>query len=78
MMGNVLLLPDNQHRVHDGVHGQVPLPPDEPRGRVVHPAKCGDPESGGMDAQFEFLAVAALEDVQLQSHTSGKATTVPR
>ena len=71
MMGNVLLLPADQHEIEDGVHGKVRLTADEPRCRVVRAAECGEKEHTGMNAEFELLAVAAFQDVQVQSHMSG-------
>jgi hypothetical protein len=68
-MGNVLLLPGDQHQVEDRVDRQVRFTTDEPGGRVVGAANRGDCKCSGMNAEFQFLAIAALQDVQVQRHT---------
>lgn len=69
MLGNVFLLPHDQGRIHHGVHRQVPLAANEPCCCVVHAAQGGKRERPGVNAEFELLAVAALQDVEVQAHT---------
>ena len=68
MMGDVLLFPDDQHRIQHGVHSQVRLTTDEPRRCVVRAAEHGDREGAGMNAEFELLAIAAFQDGKVQYH----------
>ena len=68
MMGNVFLLPGDQHRIQHGVHSQMWLTTDEPRRCVVRAAERGDREGTGMNAEFELLALAAFQDGKVQRH----------
>ena len=68
MMGNMFLFPGNQRQIKECVDGQVRLAPDEPRGGVVRAAQRGDRECAGVNTQFQLLAVAALQDVEIQRH----------
>ena len=68
MMGNMFLFPSNQRQIKECVHGQVRLAPDEPCGGVVRAAQRGDREGAGVNTEFQLLAVAAFQDVQIQGH----------
>ena len=68
-MGNVLVFPGDQHQVEDRIDRQVRFTTDEPRGCVVGATNRGDCKCSGMNAEFQFLAIPALQDVQFERHT---------
>src|SRR5262252_9758981 len=62
------LFEGDEGRVKRRVHSKVLFTAAQPGRRVVEPAHRGDGERGRMDAEFQLLAVAALQDLHVQGH----------
>src|SRR5262245_58102979 len=67
-MRDVLLLPDDQGCVDDGVHREMDVAAGEPGGGVVDAAQRGESERAGVNTKLQRLAVSALEHREVHGH----------
>src|SRR5262249_9802014 len=72
VMCDVSLFEGDQRRVEHGVHRKMLLAPAQPGGGVVDSAQRCDGERHRMDAEFQLLAVAALQDLYVQGHATSR------
>jgi len=65
---DVLHFPERQRGIHDAVHGQMALAPEEPRRGVVGAAQHSKSKRHPMYAEFQLFAVTAAQKFDVRVH----------